>query len=63
MWEWEDEEPQQNQFHDNNNNNNTSHKPDQIPDPNSYLNFDFFSALSKPKVPKPSIILIIIFYE
>ncbi|CAJ2652157.1 unnamed protein product [Trifolium pratense] len=47
MWEWGDEQQQQQQqqFHD----NNTSQKPDQIPDPNSYLNFDFFSALSKPK--------------
>ncbi|GAU34394.1 hypothetical protein TSUD_217340, partial [Trifolium subterraneum] len=41
LWEWEDEEQQQHQFHD----NNTSQKPD----PTSYLNFDFFSALSKPK--------------
>jgi hypothetical protein len=59
MWEWEDDEPQQNQFHDN---NNTSHKPDQIPDPNSYLNFDFFSALSKPKVPKPPILIFFNFW-
>jgi len=49
MWEWEEEEEQQ--FH-----NNTSPKPDQIPDPNSYLNFDFLTALSKPKVPKTLIL-------
>nr|AFK49445.1 unknown [Medicago truncatula] len=46
MWEWEQEHEQQHQFHDN---HNTSQKPDQIPDPNSYLNFDFLSTLSKPK--------------
>ncbi|KAI5435550.1 uncharacterized protein LOC127118687 [Lathyrus oleraceus] len=43
MWEWEQDE------HHHHRHNNASPKPDQIPDPNSYLNFDFFSALSKPK--------------
>jgi len=58
MWEWEQEQ-EQHQFHDN---HNTSQKPDQIPDPNSYLNFDFLSSLSKPKVPK-TLILFKLFYE
>lgn len=49
MWEWEEEEEQQQQeeLHD-----------DTFPqnDPNSNINFDFFSSLSTPKVPqtKPS---------
>ncbi|CAI8585654.1 unnamed protein product [Vicia faba] len=41
MWEWDQDE--------HHHHHTTSPKPDQIPDPNSYLNFDFFSPLSKPK--------------
>ncbi|KAJ1383906.1 DnaJ domain containing protein, partial [Sesbania bispinosa] len=39
MWEWEDEL----------NDDSTSTPQQEQPYPDSYLNFDFFSALSKPK--------------
>ncbi|XP_073221029.1 uncharacterized protein [Cicer arietinum] len=44
MWEWEQEEQQHHHFDD-----NTSPNTNETPDPNSYQNFDFLSALSKPK--------------